>query len=222
MSKVAIVDYGAGNLFSVEQACRSVGLSAVVTSDPQVILSADALILPGVGAFADAMHNLEKLNLVKSLKDFSRTGKPFMGICLGMQLLFSKSSEFGDHAGLNLIDGEVVKFACRNANGEKIKAPQIGWNQIFSPSDSKDIWDSTPLTAVKNGAFMYFVHSFYVLPQTPENVLSITDYQGIEYCSAVIKKNIFAVQFHPEKSGEEGLKIYHSWMKKIKTHKKGI
>ena len=217
MIRVAIVDYKVGNLFSVEQACKTVGLESVITDRPDDILAADALILPGVGAFGEAMKNLYELNLIDPLKKFSDSGKPFMGICLGMQLLFSKSEEFGNCEGLNLIKGEVLKFPARNINGKKIKIPQIGWNQIFNPSKSGNAWDSTPLGNIKKGEFMYFVHSFYVAASGSENILSTTEYEGIKYCSAVIKKNIFATQFHPEKSAENGLKIYRYWAEKIKS-----
>lgn len=213
--KVAIVDYNAGNLFSVEQACKAVGLDPLITSKPEDLLGADALILPGVGAFGDAMNNLHELDLVEPLKDFTASGKPFMGICLGMQLLFSKSEEFGDYAGLNLVEGNVVKFSSVNNNGEKIKVPQLGWNQIAHPLRSQKNWAGTPLEGIRNGEFMYFVHSFYACPLNSEDILSLTNYEGIEYCSAVKKNNIFATQFHPEKSAEEGLKIYRYWADKI-------
>src|SRR4030042_7056959 len=212
---VVIVDSEAGNLVSVQHACKIVGLNPVITNKPEDIRKADALILPGVGAFGDAMKNLRKLDLVQPLRELSASGRPFMGICLGMQILFSKSEEFGNHEGLNLIDGNVVKFPSVNDNGSKIKVPQIGWNRIFYPSEVENTWDGTPLEQVINGEFMYFVHSYYACPLNAENVLAVTGYEGLKYCSAVIKGNIFATQFHPEKSAIEGIKIYRNWANKI-------
>jgi glutamine amidotransferase len=215
LGSVAIVDYEAGNLFSVEHACKAVGLKPVITNKPEDILKSDALILPGVGAFGDAMKSLHKLALDQPLRKFAASGKPFMGICLGMQLLFSRSEEFGEHEGLNLIEGDVVKFPSVNEYGEKNKIPQIGWNQINNPSEYRDKWHDTPLEQITNGEFMYFVHSFYAKPQNSENILTLTEYGGLEYCSAIIKKNIFATQFHPEKSASEGIKIYRYWANNI-------
>lgn len=212
---VAIVDYEAGNLFSVEHACKTVGLNPMITSKQQDLLKADALILPGVGAFGDAIKNLHKLDLVKPLLEFASSGKPFMGICLGMQLLFSTSEEFGEHEGLNLIAGNVVKFPSINKNGEIVKIPQIGWNQIFHPPNAWRKWHGTPLEQIANGEFMYFVHSFYANPQNSENILSVTRYSDLNYCSAVVKENIFASQFHPEKSAAEGIKVYQHLANKI-------
>jgi len=215
LGNVAIVDYEAGNLFSVEHACKTVGLKPLITSRPEDILQSDALILPGVGAFGDAMKNLRMLALVQPLREFAASGKPFMGICLGMQLLFSRSEEFGEHEGLNLIEGDVVKFPYVNSYGEKNKIPQICWNQIKNPSHFGEKWHDTPLEQIADGEFMYFVHSFYAKPRNSENILTLTEYGGLEYCSAIIKKNIFATQFHPEKSAEEGIKIYQFWANRI-------
>jgi imidazole glycerol-phosphate synthase subunit HisH len=215
MRTVTIVDFEAGNLFSVEHACKSVGLNPVVTNKPEDILKAHALILPGVGAFGDAMYNLHKLDLVRPIREFAASGKPFMGICLGMQLLFSRSREFGDHRGLNLIEGDVVRFPALNAIGEKMKVPQMGWNRISRPPQTGRMWNGTPLEGIMNGEFMYFVHSYYASPMNSGDVLSVTDYEGVEYCSSVIKDNLFATQFHPEKSAQEGIKIYQCWANKI-------
>ena len=215
LRNVAIVDYDAGNLFSVEHACKSVGVAPLIINQPEDIRQADALILPGVGAFGDAMNNLRKLNLVQPLKEFVASGKPFMGICLGMQLLFSRSEEFGEQEGLNLIDGDVVKFPTVNEYGQRNKVPQIGWNQITFPSKVWASWRDTPLEHIANGEFMYFIHSFYAKPRNSEYVLAVTEYGGLNYCSAVIKENIFATQFHPEKSAAEGIKIYQCWANKI-------
>ncbi len=207
--KIAIIDYEMCNLFSVNHACLKVGLEPVITRDPVKIAAADAIILPGVGAFGDAMSNLEKYDLIDALEQSYRT-KPFMGICLGLQLLFSDSNEFGKHKGLNFIEGHVEKFPT-DFSGQKIKVPQIGWNKAsFSPEEA--VFEGIP-----NESFFYFVHSFYVNPSNKDHVLTSTDYEGINYCSSVKNGNILAFQFHPEKSGILGLKIYENWKKLIQA-----
>lgn len=206
--KIAIIDYQLSNLFSVRHAFDFLKVDSEITSDPSVIASSDAAIIPGVGAFGDAMKNLKSLKIIDVIKDFIKKGKPFMGVCLGMQLLFSESEEFGIHKGLNIIKGKVIKFANKN---RKIKVPQIGWNQIF---EAKKDWSKTPLRDIKDGEFMYFVHSYYVIPEDENVILAQTTYEGIEYCSSLLKDNIFATQFHPEKSGQEGIKIYRDWLKR--------
>jgi len=216
--QVVIVDYEAGNLFSVEHACRTVGLTPLVTSDPGVIGDAEALILPGVGAFGAAMAKLHRLGLVEPLRQFAASGKPFMGICLGMQLLFSRSDEFGCHDGLNLIEGNVVIFPADNSPENRVKVPQIGWNRIFYPPGADGRHLQSPLSNIIHGEFMYFVHSHYARPVHTEDILTVTEYAGITYCSSVMKKNIFATQYHPEKSAKEGLKIYKNWANYIISH----
>jgi len=205
--KIVIVDYGLGNLFSVNQACQSVGLNVQISNSKYDILNADAIILPGVGAFIEAMNNLEKMDLVNSIREVVKGGKPFFGICLGMQLIFSKSEEFGSRNGLDFIPGVIKKFPAV-INEQRIKVPQIAWNNIYSINSN---WTATPLNDVKQNEFMYFVHSYYVDPFSKESILSLTNYNGIEYCSAVMKDNIFATQFHPEKSAEKGINIYKNW-----------
>jgi glutamine amidotransferase len=199
------------NLFSVSHACLNVGLVPIITCDPEQIESADAVILPGVGAFGDAMINLERLELIPVIERASQN-KPFMGICLGLQLLVSTSKEFGEHAGLNLIEGVVEKFP-NEMNGRKIKVPQVGWNKVsFDPVE--------PLFAgIPNDSFFYFIHSYYVNPVNQAEVLSSTEYGGINYCSAIKRGNMVAFQFHPEKSGALGLKIYDNWKHLIMARK---
>lgn len=204
-NKVVIIDYAMGNLFSVRLACQKVGICAIVSNDKQEIKNASALILPGVGAFADAMATLEKLDLVNVIKEFINSGKPFLGVCLGMQLLMSESEEFGLHKGLDIIKGKVVKFP--NAND---KVPQVGWNQITKPKYNKINWEETLLKGLSEKDYMYFVHSFYVLPNEENIIVSETNYAGLNYCSSLKEKNVFACQFHPEKSGENGLIIYEN------------
>ena len=205
--QVVIIDYGLGNLFSVNQACQKVGLNVKISNLKEEIKNADAIILPGVGAFIEAMNNLEKMDLVNTIKETVENGKPFFGICLGMQLIFSKSEEFGSGNGLNLIPGVIKKFPT-TLNEQIIKVPQIAWNKIYS---FKKKWLDTPLFDIKENEFMYFVHSYYAEPLFEESILTRTNYSDIEYCSAVMKDNIFATQFHPEKSAEKGIKIYKNW-----------
>jgi len=207
--KVAIIDYDMGNLFSVKHACNYVGLEVVITNRKLDLANAQALILPGVGAFGDAMHNLRNLDLVDPIKNFIHSGKPFFGICLGMQLLMTESEEFGSHKGLNIIEGKVLKFPLFENSFGKEKVPQVGWNQIFKSSHLKNnAWENSPLKGLSEEEYMYFVHSFQVIPARKEIILSQTLYTGLTYCSSLQIKNIFACQFHPERSGKKGLQIY--------------
>lgn len=207
---VSIVDYGMGNLFSVKHACEHLGLKALVTSDKEAILDSDGLILPGVGAFGDAIANLNKLDLINPISDFIQSGRPFMGICLGMQLLMSESEEFGRHKGLDIIPGKVSRFSVENEAGDKV--PHVGWNKVNWPVSTKDfIWENSPLAGIGNGEFMYFVHSYYCKPQDNKLVLSVTNYASIDYCSSIFWENIFACQFHPERSSLQGLEVYKNW-----------
>jgi len=215
-SQIAIIDYGMGNLFNVQCACASVGLQSVVTADKKVIQASRGMILPGVGAFGDAMNNLKKLDLVGVIKDHVAEGKPFFGICLGIQLLLSESEEFGTHKGLDIIKGRVVRFRNRDESGRLIKVPQVGWNQIrLEDGHLASQEDGFILRNIPNGEYMYFVHSYYAVPEDQSVALTMTDYEGTEYCSSLLKGAIFATQFHPEKSGVEGLKIYQNWAQVI-------
>ncbi|MGE5351533.1 MAG: imidazole glycerol phosphate synthase subunit HisH [Ignavibacteriales bacterium] len=209
---VIVIDYKLGNLFSVKHACLHVGLNPIVTSDKEIIRNAKAAILPGVGAFSDAMHNLEKLDLVAPIKELVDKNIPLMGICLGLQLLFEESEEFGKSKGLGLIKGLVKKFPTF-INSKKVRVPNIGWNTIYHP-DSEN-WNNSPLTGIKQNSYMYFVHSFYVDPENKADILSLTKYEEIEYCSSINRGNIFATQYHPEKSSALGLEIYKNWAKFI-------
>jgi glutamine amidotransferase len=186
----------------------NIGLNVKLTSGPEDIESADAIVLPGVGAFGDAMNNLNELDLISPIKRFIDSGKPFLGICLGLQLVFSESEEFGMTKGLGLVKGLVKRFNNVNRDGETRKVPQIAWNQIHKIEGKS--WQDTPLNDIKEGEFMYFVHSFFVEPDEPVG-LSYTNYDGQYYISSIQKNNLFACQFHPEKSAKEGLKIYNTW-----------
>lgn len=204
--RVAVIDYGLGNLFSVRLACEEAGMRGTVTSDRSEIIAADAVILPGVGAFGDAMEALRRADLVQVLRDVAATGMPFVGICLGMQLLMTRSEEFGLHEGLGLIVGDVVRLdAGRTAT---VKVPHVGWSTIREPADG--IWRGTLLDGVAGGAHMYFVHSYAVVPQDESLVLSRTQYGPNDFVSTVRKANVFACQYHPERSGGDGLRIYRN------------
>ncbi|CAB5083992.1 Imidazole glycerol phosphate synthase amidotransferase subunit HisH [Olavius algarvensis associated proteobacterium Delta 3] len=210
---VAIIDYQMGNMFSVKHACDHVGINATITSAPEAILSADAAILPGVGAFGAAMENLRTLDLSGPIQEFIGSGRPFFGICLGMQLLFSESEEFGDSPGLDIIDGKVFKF-CQS---ESCRVPHMGWSPIIPIEEGGLPWAGTPLQELCRGEWVYFVHSYYVLPNESSCVLSQTPYEGVLFCSSLSVDNIFATQFHPEKSGKSGLSIYAGWKRMIEN-----
>lgn len=197
---IAIIDYGVGNLRSVEKAFQSLGFKAVVTSDPAQVLAADRVVLPGVGAFGKSMENLTASGMVPVVREVIASGRPFLGICLGLQMLFDSSAEyFGEGcqsiAGLGIIPGEVLKFET-----SALKVPQIGWNRIYKAKETPLLQD------VADGSFVYFVHSYYVKPLDETVTACRTEY-GIPYCSGISHENIHAVQFHPEKSSHTGLTI---------------
>ena len=205
---IGIIDYKMGNMFSVIRACEHVDLYPVLTSDKNDLNRYDALILPGVGAFGEAMSNLKKLDLVETIKEFIASGKPFMGICLGLQLLFSESEEFGRHKGLDIIRGEVKHFPARDKVNNTIKVPQVGWNKIHFNTAKCGL----PIfNNINNDEYMYFVHSYYVAPENQKDIVTLTEYAGVKFCSSIARQNIFATQFHPEKSGEIGLTVYKNF-----------
>ena len=208
MSAIAIVDYRMGNLYSVKLACEHAGLHATITSDKKAILSADAVILPGVGAFGDAMNTLKELDLVSALRDVADSGKPLFGVCLGLQLLMESSEEFGAHEGLGIIKGSVVKLDAPQENGRTLKVPQVGWNQVHPATPTS--WDGTLMQGVTPGERFYFVHTYVVEPDDADVVCSTTTYGHVEFCSSVRYENVFACQYHPERSGERGLRVYRN------------
>jgi glutamine amidotransferase len=216
---VAIIDYGMGNLFSISRACEMSGINACITAQAKMIHAADAVILPGVGAFGSAMAQLNGLDLVSPIRDIVAKGMPFLGICLGMQLLFEESEEFGQHKGLGIIRGLVRRFPKVSSSGARIKVPQVGWNQINKSSGKE--WDDTLLCDVPDEAYMYFVHSYYCVPADPVTTLSTTSYGGIQYCSSLHYGNVRAFQFHPEKSAARGLSIYVALSALAQSCKKG-
>ena len=198
---IAIIDYGVGNLRSVQKAFEAVGQQAEVTSDRAMIEAASHVVLPGVGAFGAAAATLRSHGLEDVARDAALSGRPFLGICVGMQLLFDVSYEYGEHAGLGLLPGSVVSFDTTNSQA---KVPQIGWNAIEWQQDN------ALTAAVPSGSMAYFVHSFYCKPLESSDVLATT-FHGIGYASAVQRGNITGVQFHPEKSGDVGLALIRAW-----------
>ena len=202
---VAIVDYGVGNLFSLESSFRSVGAETVVTSDPAVLRAADRIVLPGVGAFGDAAEKLRESGLADVVVAEAKVGKPLLGICLGMQLLFDKSFEYGEHKGLGLIKGEVRPIA--DVIGADLKIPHIGWNALHFGAKKHSLF-----RYLAEGDFVYFVHSFYGA-NCAESVIATAEY-GAELTAAVACENVCGCQFHPEKSGAVGMKILRAFCEK--------
>ncbi|MGE5300361.1 MAG: imidazole glycerol phosphate synthase subunit HisH [Acidobacteriota bacterium] len=191
---IAIVDYGMGNLRSVEKGFKKVGVDAKVTSSAREIDDASAVVLPGVGAFRDCIRNLTDLSLTEAIAKAIQKGKPYLGICLGLQVLFSESEEFGRCTGLDILRGKVVRFRIKE------KVPHMGWNTV-------NIVRRPPIfSGIPDNAYFYFVHSFYVAPDDEDVVAGTTDY-GMSFTSMIWKDNVFATQFHPEKSQEMGLKV---------------
>ncbi len=197
MKKIGIINYGLGNLFSIKSACAQVGMNGILVDEQKDLLNSDAIILPGVGAFNVAMDKIKKKKLNIFIKEFVKTNKPIIGICLGMQLFFDKSYENISTEGLGLIQGEVKFFNLSSSLN-------IGWYPIKKKKDEKI------LNSIKNLSHMYFVHSYYCDPKDKNNILSISNFSNIDFCSSIKFKNIYGFQFHPEKSGENGLKIYQN------------
>jgi len=209
MSEVIIVDFNLGNLHSVKKACEVCNISARISSQKKDIEKADALLLPGVGAFGETMSNLKQLGLVKPIKDFVDSGRPLFGICIGLQLLFSESSEFGFTKGLNLINGKVEKISFENQEIYKnFRIPFIGWNKIEFKNKSS-LFDH-----IKNGDYFYFIHSYCARLDISSDLIAYSTYGDQQVTAAIERNNIFATQFHPEKSGKNGLQIYKNWKTK--------
>ncbi|MDR0391766.1 MAG: imidazole glycerol phosphate synthase subunit HisH [Planctomycetaceae bacterium] len=210
---IAIIDFNAGNLTSVKLAMDAIGVEGIITSDPNVVRNADRVIFPGVGAAGSAMLNLKKLQLDIALRDIVKRGTPLLGICVGMQTLLDYSEE-NDTQTLGLIAGKTVRF---KTNNHYTKIPQIGWNSInwntnFNNNDQNN-QSKKYIENIKSGSDFYFVHSYYTIPQNPENTLATTEYANIKFTSIIKHKNIIATQFHPEKSGKLGLKFLEIFCK---------
>ena len=203
---IAIVDYGMGNLRSVEKAIARAGVATVVTSDPAKILGARGVVLPGVGAFGACMENLESRGLASTMREAVSSGKPFLGICLGLQLLFEESEEFGPIRGLGILPGKVVRFGGPSFEGLKI--PQMGWNRLRIRRSVAE------LEGIGDDPYVYFVHSYYVAPADPDLTVAATEY-GVEFAAAIAWKNVFACQFHPEKSQAIGLRILENFVGRV-------
>jgi glutamine amidotransferase len=204
MSKIVIIDYGMGNLRNVQKGFEKIGFEARLTRNKNEIGRASAIVLPGVGAFKDCVENLEKYGLVEPLLRSIEKGKPYLGICLGLQILFSESEEFGSHKGLDLIQGKVVRFV----PDPEHKVPHMGWNTIEKEKEGP------MLQGIESGDFFYFVHSYYVIPDETQWISSFTTYRK-PFVSSIWKENLFATQFHPEKSQQKGLRILENFVKSI-------
>lgn len=194
----AIIDYGVGNLFSLVSSLSAIGAEAMITDDPEILRKADRLILPGVGAFEDAVKKLRSSGMDQIIKEQIAAGKPLMGICLGMQLLFERSYEYGCHEGLGIVKGEIVPFEGKIP--AELKIPQIGWNRLTLKQK-----DCPLFRYIKDGDYVYFVHSYFAAADVPD-CAAVSDY-GIDFTAAICRDNICACQFHPEKSGTVGLNI---------------
>ena len=210
---IVIVDYGIGNVQSILNALKQFeDVDVVITDDQTIILNADGLILPGVGAYKKAMEELEKRNLPAILKTYYSQRKPLLGICLGMQLLFESSDEFGHSKGLGLVKGHVNHFP----HFTKDKLPHVSWNSIKKKEQG---WNGTIFHNIKNNDFFYFVHSYICKPEDEDIVISTTEYGGIEFCSSIQQDSIYACQFHPEKSSTSGLNVMENFINIVRTNK---
>ena len=203
---ITIIDYEMGNLRSVEKAFETLGFAARVSNNPEDLLATDKIVLPGVGAFRDCIHNLQAGGFVEPLLQHVASGKPLLGICVGMQMLFDESEEFGRHRGLGLVPGKVLRFPSgMEEGGERLKVPHMGWNDIH-------IQRLAPIFAgTADGSYVYFVHSYYCTADNPGDVAASCRYGDVEFCAAVWRDNLMATQFHPEKSQAVGLKIFKNF-----------
>lgn len=208
LPRVQIIDYRLGNLFSIQQACRYVGLDAFVSASAEQLETVDGIILPGVGAFGNAMQSLNDLQLTEPLRQVAKAGKPLLGICLGMQLLFESSEEFGEHQGLGLISGRISRIPDQILNRKQYRVPNVGWSRIIFEGH---VQQETFLNGISDKEFMYFVHSYCAQSVQESDRLTMTEYGEFRYCSAVLHGSILGCQFHPEKSARAGLQLYENW-----------
>ena len=205
---IVIVDYEIGNVKSIINALKSKNQNYKLSRNSDEIMNADGIILPGVGAFSHAMNNLKKFGLIKIIKNYVSTGKPLLGICLGMQILLEQSEEFGINKGLGLVEGTVIKLPVKN--DMSIKLPHISWNKILKDKIS---WNKTILDGIKENSEVYFVHTYVAVPKHKNQILSITNYFDVDFCSSIKKNNVYGCQFHPEKSSTVGLQIINNFLK---------
>jgi glutamine amidotransferase len=206
---IGIVDYNMGNLASVINAFNILGANITLESDPEKLKDYDKLILPGVGAFGDAMEHLQSNAMDEAIKEYANSGKPLLGICLGMQLLFNSSKEFGEHKGLGLIEGDVVPFD-ESKFDTKLKVPHMGWNEVFQVNSEQGTENSKLFVGLPSDFYLYFVHSYHV--ECDDRYAIGKTYYGYEFTSAVNKDNIYGIQPHPEKSHKNGLKIIENFI----------
>ena len=206
--RICVIDYDLGNVKSMLMGLRKAGADPVLSRDEKEILSSDAVVLPGVGAFNVGIENLKKYSLVDIIYRFIKTGKSFLGVCLGMQMLMDEGEEFGWTKGLGLLKGKVIKLSLKDGHKERI--PHVGWNMIDEPKG--DRWKGTIFNGLKDKSVVYFVHSFRAQPADPADILSTTFYGGNHFCSAVHKDNVYGCQFHPEKSAAVGLQILNNFV----------
>lgn len=209
MGKTVIVDYGSGNLFSVATALSKVNADVILSANPEVIAKADRLVLPGVGAFSAVWELLASENLIEPIRAFIAKDRPFLGICVGMQMMMQRSEEFGMHPGLGIIKGVVAKIAETGSDGAPHPVPRIGWYPLIKNTQS---WQGTLFDGISEEDAVYFVHSFAAQPDDPWNILADSDYNGNSVTAAIIKDNAVGVQFHPEKSGPVGLRILQNFV----------
>jgi glutamine amidotransferase len=205
-TKITIIDYGMGNLLNVVRAFDHIGVEVLVTEDPAQAARADRLVVPGVGAFKDSIEAVRSRGFDKAIIEFSQTKRPFLGICVGMQMLFDASDEFGDNSGLGVLSGRVKPVPAQTAHGEVQRIPHIGWNELVEPETSRS-WYGTLLQDTPPKPAVYFVHSFAAVPADQSIRLADCVYGNHRICAAVQKENVMATQFHPERSGELGLNI---------------
>lgn len=213
MKTVTIIDYGAGNILSVRRAFENFGATTIVTEDYQQVKNAERLVLPGVGAFRDGMSALKNKLLHEAITEYAALQRPFLGICLGMQMMLDKSEEFGIHTGLGLINGVVKKIDDTGTNGQAHKIPHVSWNTLTVPQNMKyDDWSETLLENIAEGSPVYFVHSYTAWPSNENHRLADTFYDGRRISAVIRKDNLYGCQFHPEKSGEIGLHMIRNFL----------
>jgi len=208
--EITIIDYGVGNLLNVVRAFQYCGADIHIVDKPHTIDEVGLLVLPGVGAFSDGMNELNKRGFIAPIMNHVKAGKPLMGICLGMQMLFDTSEEFGHHSGLGIIEGGVIAIPDTGVDGLKHKIPHIGWNELLPVHESG--WSGTILDSIGEGSTAYFVHSYMANPVNQEDLLANCIYDGRKICAAIQRENVIGLQFHPEKSGNVGLQIIRNFI----------
>lgn len=212
--KIVVVDYGIGNVFSVCNAIQQAGGNAELTGDLSHIRHADRVILPGVGAFARAMEALRQRGLDETLKAFVETGRPFLGICIGMQVLMDQSTEFGNYQGLGLIKGQVERIPDQTPDRNHLRVPHIGWATLKTEYKAGNSWETAPLSAMEaDGAAVYFVHSYHCQTNDPAQRIAYANYDGVAITAAIRRDNVVGVQFHPERSAEAGQSLLKAFLK---------